>query len=97
MLCHVPPLAPMSVNGPGALRRVAPPLCVREGSMSTMERTTYRRSLGSNTWALRTPNGSAAPTLLDWHRKDASLGSADAQRLSIQLLHTSGGCRASLS
>ena len=85
MLCHVPPLAPMSVNGPGALCRVAPPLCVREGSMSAMERTTYRRSLGSNNWALRTPKGSAASTLLDWYRKDASLGSADAQQRLTQL------------
>src|SRR6267378_8075725 len=31
---------------PGAPRR-----CVREASMNAMERTTYRRSLGSNAWA----------------------------------------------
>src|SRR6266849_9659607 len=29
--------------------------CVREGSMSAMERTTYRRSLGSNAWAFDEP------------------------------------------
>ncbi len=31
--------------------------CVREGSMSAMERTTYRRSLGSNAWAFDEPRG----------------------------------------
>ena len=31
--------------------------CVREGSMSAMERTTYRRSLGSNAWAFDEPEG----------------------------------------
>src|SRR5260370_5143782 len=33
----------------------APPCSVREGSMSAMERTTYRRSLGSNAWAFDEP------------------------------------------
>ena len=32
-----------------------PRCCVREGSMSAMERTTYRRSLGSNAWAFDEP------------------------------------------
>src|SRR5258705_4659349 len=32
-----------------------PRRCVREGSMSAMERTTYRRSLGSNAWAFDEP------------------------------------------
>src|SRR5260370_41165630 len=40
---------------PGALAPGAPRRCVREGSMSAMERTTYRRSLGSNTWASDEP------------------------------------------
>ena len=68
--------------------------------MSAMERTTYRRSLGSNTWALRTPKGSAAPTLLDWYRKDASLARRMRNSVSLNFrtnLYTSGGYRASLS
>ena len=51
--------------------------------MSAMERTTYRRSLGFEQLGGTPPKGSAASTLLDWYRKAASLGSADAhQRLS---------------
>jgi hypothetical protein len=53
-MCQVP--AGTSVcEWPGALAPGAPRRCVREGSMSAMERTTYRRSLGSNTWASDEP------------------------------------------
>src|SRR5258705_9858788 len=53
-MCGVP--AGTSVcEWPGALAPGAPRRCVREGSMSAMERTTYRRSLGSNTWASDEP------------------------------------------
>src|SRR5258708_32847728 len=40
---------------PGALAPGAPRRCVREGSMSAMERTTSRRSPGSNAWAFDEP------------------------------------------
>src|SRR5258706_5091275 len=40
---------------PGALAPGAPRCCIREGSMSVMERTTYRRSLGSNASAFDEP------------------------------------------
>src|SRR5258708_513768 len=53
-MCQVP--AGTSVcEWPGALAPGAPRRCVREGSMSAMERTTYRRSVGSNTWAADEP------------------------------------------
>src|SRR5882762_2997114 len=53
-MCRVP--AGTSVcEWPGAKTPGAPRRCVREGSMSAMERTTYRRSLGSNTWAFDEP------------------------------------------
>ena len=53
-MCQVP--AGTSVcEWPGALAPGAPRRCVREGSMSAMERTTYRRSLGSNAWAFNEP------------------------------------------
>src|SRR6267378_5953209 len=40
---------------PAFWHRGAPRRCVREGSMSAMERTTSRRSLGSNAWAFDEP------------------------------------------
>src|SRR5216683_7215519 len=40
---------------PALWHRGSSPSCVREGSMSAMERTTYRRSLGSNAWAFDEP------------------------------------------
>src|SRR6267378_6155415 len=40
---------------PALRHRGAPRRCVREGSMIAMERTTYRRSLGSNAWAFDEP------------------------------------------
>src|SRR6266700_3604134 len=40
---------------PGLYRRGATRRCVREGSMRAMERTTNRRSLGSNAWAFDEP------------------------------------------
>src|SRR5712675_30767 len=53
-MCRVP--AGTSVcEWPGAKTPGAPRRCVREGSMSAMERTTYRRSLGSNAWAFDDP------------------------------------------
>ena len=53
-MCQVP--AGTSVcEWPGPLAPGAPRRCVREGSMSAMERTTYRRSLGSNGWAFDEP------------------------------------------
>ena len=53
-MCQVP--AGTSVcEWPGALAPGAPRRCVSEGSMSAMERTTYRRSLGSNAWAFDEP------------------------------------------
>src|SRR6267378_8634822 len=53
-MCRVP--AGTSVcEWPGAKTPGAPRRCVREGSMSAMERTTYRRSLGSNAWAFDEP------------------------------------------
>ena len=52
--CQVPP-APLCVIDRGAFSAGAPRRCVREGSMSAMERTTYRRSLGSNAWAFDEP------------------------------------------
>src|SRR6266478_1651816 len=39
----------------------APPSCVREGSMSAMERTTYRRSLGSDAWPFDEPRRDPQP------------------------------------
>src|SRR5258705_4440905 len=53
---HVPGSPGTSVcEWTGALAPGGFPCCVREGSMSVMERTTYRRSLGSNTWAFDEP------------------------------------------
>src|SRR5712675_2586746 len=53
-MCQVP--AGTSVcEWPGALAPGAPRRCVREGSMSVTERTTYRRSLGSNASAFDEP------------------------------------------
>ena len=53
-MCQVP--AGTSVcEWPGALAPGAPRRCVREGSMSAMERTTYRWSLGSNASAFDEP------------------------------------------
>ena len=53
-MCRVP--AGTSVcEWPGAKTPGAPRRCVKEGSMSAMERTTYRRSLGSNAWAFDEP------------------------------------------
>ena len=72
-MCQVP--AGTSVcEWPGALAPGAPRRCVREGSMSAMERTTYRRSLVAGGLVVsafarfkylgvrRTPKGSAART-----------------------------------
>src|SRR6266853_1400822 len=39
----------------------APPSCVREGSMSAMERTTYRRSLRSDAWPFDEPRRDPQP------------------------------------
>ena len=53
-MCQVP--AGTSVcEWTGALAPGGSPCCVREGSMSAMERTTYRRSLGSNALAFDEP------------------------------------------
>src|SRR5437879_6737419 len=48
------PVAPVCVNG-AALERRGSSCCVSEESMSAMERTTYRRSLGSNALAFDEP------------------------------------------
>src|SRR5437879_3264866 len=48
------PVAPVCVNG-AALERRGSSRCVSKGSMSAMERTTYRRSLGSNARAFDEP------------------------------------------
>src|SRR5258708_37077597 len=53
-MCQVPPGTSVC-EWTGALRRWGFPCCVREGSMSVMERTTYRRSLGSNALAFDEP------------------------------------------
>ena len=53
-MCQVPPGTSVC-EWTGALAPGGFPCCVREGSMSAMERTTYRRSLGSNTWASDEP------------------------------------------
>src|SRR5216684_1790401 len=53
-MCQVP--AGSSVcEWPGALAPGSSRRCVREGSMSAIERTTYRRLLGSNAWAFDEP------------------------------------------
>src|SRR4029077_9718891 len=53
---HVPGSPGTSVcEWTGALAPGGFPCCVREGSMSVMERTTYRRSLGSNALASDEP------------------------------------------
>ncbi len=49
-MCRVSP-APLCVNGPAPWRRGASCRCVSEGSMSAMEQTRYRQSLGSNALA----------------------------------------------
>src|SRR5258707_14433085 len=53
-MCQVPPRHSVC-EWTGALAPGGLPCCVREGSMSAMERTTYRRSLGSNAWAFDEP------------------------------------------
>ena len=53
-MCQVPPGTSVC-EWTGALAPGGFPCCVREGSMSAMERTTYRRSLGSNAWAFDEP------------------------------------------
>src|SRR5260370_25182089 len=60
-MCRVP--AGTSVcEWPGAKTPGAPRRCVREGNMSAMERTTYRRSLGSNAWAFDEPRRDPQPS-----------------------------------
>src|SRR6267143_68930 len=46
---------------PALRHRGAPRRCVREESMSAMERTTYRQSLGSNAWAFDEPRTDPQP------------------------------------
>ena len=53
-MCQVPPGTSVC-EWTGALAPGGFPCCVREGSMSAMERTTYRRSLGSNALAFDEP------------------------------------------
>ena len=53
-MCQVPPGTSVC-EWTGALAPGGFPCCVREGSMSVTERTTYRRSLGSNALAFDEP------------------------------------------
>jgi hypothetical protein len=55
-MCQVPPGTSVC-EWTGALAPGGFPCCVREASMNAMERTTYRRSLGSNAWAFDESRG----------------------------------------